>query len=330
MTSWATKNSTEGTLFRSKKYTNFGAITDDLAAGNLEASFILAPLAMVLARTGKVPVKICHLGHRDGTALVVLKDSPYQDFGDLRGKRIAIPHQYSNQRILIERLKDQYGFSGNDVTLLEMPPPEMPAALKAGQFDAYIVGEPFCAKAEMDGFGRVLAFTKDIWPNFISCVLCVTQKAIDTKPDLVRELVQSITASGEWIDSGETRLMAGILPDGAPLPEGRAEGVDYIRIPKDFGSTPRMQAALIASQKQYYSQDPELLKWVLSKPADRVKYTNLNLAEKDFAEIQKYAERLGYFSARPVTPADPFGFADYCDTRFEVSGKRELPLQDPK
>jgi len=55
---------------------------------------------MVLNRKG-VPVKIVHLGHRDGTTFMVRTDSPYQSFADLKGKRIAIPHRYSNQRILV-------------------------------------------------------------------------------------------------------------------------------------------------------------------------------------------------------------------------------------
>ena len=83
-------------------------MVEDIQAGNLDAAFILAPFAMVLAREGSRPVKIVHLGHRDGTCVIVPKDSPYQSFADLRGARIAIPHRYSNQRILIEsrRLDD--------------------------------------------------------------------------------------------------------------------------------------------------------------------------------------------------------------------------------
>ena len=143
-----TEHSESGSAFRSKKYTNFSAIVEDISAGNLKASFILAPLAMVMNRKG-TPVKIVHLGHRDGTTMMVRTDSPYRSFADLKGKRIAIPHRYSNQRILVERMKERFGFGPNDITLLDYPPPEMPAALKTGQIDAYVVGEPFPAKADI-------------------------------------------------------------------------------------------------------------------------------------------------------------------------------------
>ena len=336
ITSWATGHSASGTDFLSKRYTNFPAMVEDVQAGNLDAAFILAPLAMVLAREGSKPVKIVHLGHRDGTALVVRTDSPFRTFEDLKGKRIAIPHRYSNQRILIERLMDGAGMREGDVTLIDFPPPEMPTALKAGLFEAYIVGEPHAAKAELDGFGRVLYLTKDIWPHFISCVLVVTQDLIETRPELVQELVGSIAASGKWIDEGPSdRLMEGIFVEGESELPTRLVGLEDSRsrerilvLEQDAGRSPRVQAARIGGL--FYGQPSELLEYVLSKPPDRVTYTDLSLRREDFEEIQSYAERLGFFAKRPVTAADPFDFEDYCDDRFEQTITKSVPLRgDP-
>lgn len=301
-------------------------MTEDIYAGKLDAAFILAPLAMVMARQDTKPVKIVHLGHRDGTAIVVPTESDYKNFGDLKGTRMAIPHQFANQRILIERLMDDYGFADDDITMIDYPPPEMPAGLREGSFEAYIVGEPFAAKAEVDGFGRVLAFTKDIWPDFISCVLIVTQDLIDTRPELVAELVQGITASGKWLDEGDETLLGGLVSEANAPVEGSREAARTVVVPDDFGRSPRMQAALIAARREYFKQDPELLKFVLTRPVDRVKYTNLEVAREEFTEIQRYAERLGFFSFRPVTPEDPFGFDDYADASFAQSGLWDLPF----
>lgn len=330
VTSWVTRHSEGGAVFQSKRYTNFPSVIEDINAKNLDAAFILAPLAMKVARTGKRPVKIVHLGHRDGTTIIVRTDSPYQTFADLKGKKIAIPSRFSNQRILIQKLIEQFGMKDDDVTLVEYPPPEHPGVLKAGEVDAYIIGEPFAAKAQVDGFGRVLYFTKDVWPNFISCVLVVTQDLIDTKPALVQELVSGIRASGMWIDSGDERLMAGVMTAEQAAAGGLPANDDSnVVIPDGFGRTSRMQAALIAARKEHYNQDPELLKFVLSKPPDRVKYTNLNLVRAELEEIQHYAEKLGYFADRPVTKDDPFTFEDYCDPRFQLGDIRPMPLQAP-
>ncbi len=54
----------------------------------------------------------------------------------------------------------------------------------------------------------------------------------------------------------------------------------------------RMQAAEFAGT-QYYHQDPKLLRFVLSKPPDRVKYTHLSLVRKDFEEIEALGKEAG-------------------------------------
>ncbi len=307
-----TTHSENGSLFRSRKYTEFATISEEFRQGSLKASFILAPLAMSLRRQG-VPIKIVYLGHRDGTTLVVHRDSGIHSIEDLRGRTLAIPHNYSNQRILLMRELDKHGMKPSDVRVIVYPPPEMPSALMQRTIDGYIVGEPFAAKSEIEGFGRVLAFTKDMWPDFISCVLAVREDLIRENPALVQELVDGIAASGRWIDAPGEDLAPGVVREA-----GVSDSTVTV-LPDGWPATHRMQAAAIAARRNYYHQDPELLRFVLSKPPDRVRYTSLVPARRDFEEIQRWAERLGYFE--PSTPEHPFGFEDYCDTTF-AAGRR--------
>jgi NitT/TauT family transport system substrate-binding protein len=309
VTNWVTAHSERGSLFRSKKYTDFATIAEELRQGSLRATFILAPLAMALRRAG-TPIKIVYLGHRDGTTLMVHRDSNIRRFADLKGKTVAIPHNYSNQRILLAREMEKQQMQPGDLNLVVYPPPEMPSALQKRSIDAYIVGEPMAAKAEVDGFGRVLAFTKDIWPNFISCVLVVREDLIREDRPLVQELVDGIAASGQWIDAPGDDLAAGVRRADAEPADDPAAAV----LPGEWGTSHRMQAAAIAARREYFHQDPELLRFVLSKPPDRVRYTDLVPARRDLEEIQRYAEQLNYFE--PAAPGEPFGFDDYCDTTF--------------
>lgn len=310
VTSWITAHSDKGTFFRSKKYTDFATVAEEFQSGKLKASFILAPLAMSLRRSG-LKIKIVHLGHRDGTAIVIPKDSTAKTIADLKGKKIAIPHNFSNQRILLNREMEKFGLAETDFILKTYAPPEMPSALQKNAIDAYCVAEPVVAKSEMEGFGKVMAFTKDIWPNFISCVLVVSEDLVASDRELVQELVSGIAASGKWLDDSGDDLTPGVSKAG--------EGVnpDQVAIlPNDWSSDHRMQAAAIVSRKEYYNQDPKLLKFVLSKTADRVRYTNLVPLRKEFEEIQRYAEKLGYFKVS--SPESPFGFEDYCDPSFAI------------
>lgn len=274
-----TQHSTVGTQFQSQKFTDVPSMKESLIARKLEATFMIAPLAMKLVSDG-VPVKVVYLGHRDGTALVVKHDGPIQAFQDLRGKVVAIPSRFSNQNIFLHRMMKQLGMPFDSMTIKEIPPPEHPSSLAAGAIDAYIIGEPHAAKAELEGYGRVLMQMRDAWPEFISCVLVVRQELIDQRRPLVEELVRGIAASGKWLD------------------EDRLTGAQH-----------RKDAALVASGKAFYNQPTKLLEYVLLKDVTRVSYTNLMPPKKDFDEIMDLAVELGILPRR-------IPFEDYVDTSF--------------
>ncbi len=245
-------------LFDPLKFSGWPELKEAFLSGHTKATFILAPMAIALREQG-IPIKIVYLGHRDGTALMVHKDSGIRSISDLRGKTVAVPNRYSNQRLLIFRALNNAGMSIDEVNLLEMPPPDMPAALYSKSVDAVTSGEPFMGQCELDGYGRVLYLTKDIWPNFISCVLAVHEDEIRDHPARVQKLVDGIASSGMWLE----------------------DGMDN-----------RMAAAQFVS-KRYYNQDPRLLEFVLSKPPDRVTYNNLSLQRANFEEIEKLGIQSG-------------------------------------
>jgi NitT/TauT family transport system substrate-binding protein len=240
------------------RFNAFPEIKESLIAGYLPATFMLAPMAMALREQG-VPIKIVYLGHRDGTALMVHKGSDVLTIRDLRGKRVAVPNRFSNQYLLLLKALGDQGMTLKDVEMVEMPPPDMPASLYSKAVDAITSGEPFMAQTEMDGYGRVLYQAKDIWPNFISCVLVVSQKTIDQHPQWVQQLVDGIAKSGMWLEGGMDHRMA----------------------------------AARAVATGYYNQDPRLLSFVLSKPPDRVRYNKLRLAREDFQQIADLAFKAG-------------------------------------
>jgi NitT/TauT family transport system substrate-binding protein len=258
VTDFATRTSAN-TRFVSQRYTDFPTIVESIKGGRLEASFMIAPLAMKLREQG-MPVKILYLGHRDGSTVIVRKDIPAKDLRDLRGKTFAIPSKYSNQFLVIHKLMDDQGVKPDEIRFVELPPPDMPGALAARAIDAYFVGEPHAAKAELDGSGRVLYYAKDIWPHFISCVLVAHEKLIREHPAVVRDLVRGIAESGEWAE------------------------------------THRLEAAKVASP--YFRQDESLVRFVLTQPPDRVSYRMLTPTDEDLGQIRDMGMKAGILEKR--------------------------------
>jgi NitT/TauT family transport system substrate-binding protein len=274
VTDFINKQISGSSEFEPVRFQGWPELKEAFISGYLPATFILAPLAMRMREDG-VPIKIVYLGHRDGTAMVVNRESQIYRIEDLRGKTIAVPSRFSNQKLLAVKALQDHGVPLDQVKLVEMAPPDMPAALFSKAVDAITSGEPYMGQAEMDGYGRVLYQTKDVWPEFISCVLAVREDAIRNHRDIVQRLVDGIAKSGKWLD----------------------EKMDH-----------RMEAADFVAQ-YYYNQNPRLLRFVLSKPPDRVKYTNLALRRNDFLEIEKLARQTGVLQGK-VT------FDDYTDTSF--------------
>ncbi len=280
VTDFINRQQTGQGIFEPIRFNSWPELKEAYLARHTPATFILAPMAIALREQG-VPIKVVYLGHRDGSAVMVHKDSDIHSMQDLRGKRVAVPNRYSNQRLLIFRALRQAGMTVKDIELVEMPPPDMPAALYSKSVDAVSSGEPFMAQTELDGYGRVLWLTKDVWPNFISCVLAVNEDMIKKDRLAVQQLVDGIAKSGKWLD----------------------QSMDH-----------RMDAAQFVSAN-YYNQNPRLLSFVLSKPPDRVKYTDLMPLKKDFEEI----EQLGRESGILIGKAH---FADYVDPSFASSADR--------
>jgi NitT/TauT family transport system substrate-binding protein len=249
VTDFASRTSTQ-TRFESERFTSWPDVSDAIRAGRLKATFMIAPLAMKLKEQG-LPVKIVYLGHRDGSTVMVRTNDPAKSLKDLKGKSFAVPNLASNQYLVIRKLMEDQGLGENDINFKTMPPPDMPVALQTGAIDAYFVGEPHCAKAEVDGFGRVLYHAKDIWPQFISCVLVVTDDLVKEKPEVVKDLVRGIAESGEWAE------------------------------------THREEAGKVA--QSYFKQPYKYIHHTLTQPPDRVSYRMLTPSDEEMQKIADMA-----------------------------------------
>ena len=90
VTDFSSKTSTTGTRFDSQRFTEFPPIAEALKARQLQATFMIVPLAMKLREQG-VPVKICYLGHRDGSEVIVRKGDPAKSLPRREGQDVRHP-----------------------------------------------------------------------------------------------------------------------------------------------------------------------------------------------------------------------------------------------
>ncbi|WP_229458461.1 ABC transporter substrate-binding protein [Massilia glaciei] len=257
------------------KYGGWPELKESLMTGRVQAAYMLAPLVMDLT-DHRIGLKIVALGHRSGAVIMVRTDSPYRSFRQLKGKVIAIPSRFAVDYLFLRKMLAREGMGIKDVEILEMPPPDMPAALYAKAVDAYCTGEPFGAAAQRAGYARPLKMTRDEWRNYICCVLTVRTELIRDNRPMVQDLVNHVQSAGNWLDAGAAN---------------------------------RSKAVAIASARKYFNQDPKTLEFVMSNPADRVTYGDLRMLRPEFDDLMRLSIEAG-------TLKRPVAFDSYVDTSF--------------
>jgi NitT/TauT family transport system substrate-binding protein len=261
--------------FEYSKYNGWPEIKESLMAGRIQAGYMLAPLVMDLADRG-IPLKIVSLGHRSGAVIMVRNDSPYQHFRQLTGKRVAVPSRFAVDFLFLRRMLAQENMRVDDIEIVEMAPPDMPAALYANAVDAYCTGEPFGAAAQSAGYAHPLRMTRDEWPRYICCVLTVREELIKENPAMVQDLVNHVLGAGHWLDEGPAN---------------------------------REKAVQIASGQSYFNQDPKIIRFVMQNPSDRVTYGDLRMIRSEFDELMQLSMDAG-------TINHPVAYEKYVDEQF--------------
>lgn len=264
--------------FEFSKYSGWPELKESLMTGRIKAAYMLAPLIMDLAESA-IPVKVVSLGHRSGAVIMVRTDSPYKKFKDLSGKRVAIPSRFAVDYLFLRKMLAKEGMTIKDVEVIEMAPPDMPAALYAKAVDAYATGEPFGAAAQRAGYARPLSMTRDEWPNYICCVLTVRDELVKENRPLVQQLVNYVQAAGTWLDT---------------TPANRTKAVQ------------------IAAGPKFFNQDPNVLQYVMDNPSDRVTYGDLRLIRSEFEELMQISMDAGTIKRRAP-------YENYVDESFVKS-----------
>ena len=249
-------------------------------AGRIQAAYMLAPLVMDLADK-KIPVKIVSLGHRSGAVIMVRSDSSHQRFKDLAGKRIAIPSRFAVDYLFLRKMLAREGMTPKQVQIVEMAPPDMPAALYAKAVDAYCTGEPFGAAAQRAGYARALRMTRDEWRNYICCVLTVREELIRSNRPLVQDLVNHVLGAGQWLDQKQDN---------------------------------RNKAVAIAAGRKFFNQDPNIIRFVMENPVDRVTYGDLRMIRAEFDDLMQLSVEAGTIKA-------PIAYEKYIDESFTQAAR---------
>jgi NitT/TauT family transport system substrate-binding protein len=132
---------------------------------------------------------------RDSTALLVKGNSSITTASGFNGKTIAVNAVGGIVQLAAEASIDLAGGDSRSVKFVEIPFPQMVAAVQGGQVDGAVEAEPYVALGKDSGLRSVLSVTSKTMAG-VPTVVYVTSKAYAAAhPDIVRAFAASLVAA---------------------------------------------------------------------------------------------------------------------------------------
>jgi NitT/TauT family transport system substrate-binding protein len=163
-------------------------------------------VSLMLAQSKNVPIKVVANGNnatadpkKDFSGLVV-KDPAIKTAKDLEGKTVATNTLKNIVDTSVKQLVRQAGGDPAKVKFVEVPFPDMAAALDGGRVQAIFVVEPFLASATAKGWTTIGSFAAVTPEQTISTYFTSTQ-LIQTKGDLVTRFTEAMKESLAYADA---------------------------------------------------------------------------------------------------------------------------------
>lgn len=230
---------------------SWAQIVEAFISGQVNVVHLLSPIT-VWARFGsKAPAKVVAWNHMAGSGLTVLPE--INSVKELGGKTVAIPFWYSIHNVVLQALLKENGLTpvtkrtgapaANEVNLVIMAPSDMVPALATKQVAGYIVAEPFNAAAELQGIGKVLRFTGDVWKDHACCVVFMHERDLNERPEWSQKVVNAMVKAQVWTRAHRAETALLLSKDGPNKYTPHTEAV----LSKVLAPAPDDVAAYVAS-----------------------------------------------------------------------------------
>jgi len=187
-------------------YSNGVNEMDGFASNAINVGYLGAAPATFKRIRANITITIVATANAEGSAIVADIDSEIISVSQLAGKEVAIPNFDTVQDVLLRIALSRYGLNytsladGNPVA--PIAPATMPDRLNTHEFDAFVAWEPWSAAAVVNGYGRVIMNSSQIWSGHPCCVLAMRQDFISKNLDLVKKIVKAhIDATRYILDS---------------------------------------------------------------------------------------------------------------------------------
>jgi ABC-type nitrate/sulfonate/bicarbonate transport system substrate-binding protein len=156
---------------------------------------------------------------QDFSALMVAPDSTVSDISQLEGQRIAVNTLRNINDIVLGAMLEEAGLSYDSVDFVEVPFPDMAAAVDNGDVAAALLIEPFVTLAEDGGLKIIGRPYSALKPGLQIGTYVVTEQFAQENPELVEAFQECVQAAAESIREDPDAFRAALPEIGDLAPE---------------------------------------------------------------------------------------------------------------
>ncbi len=265
----------------------FGVVTVDekvFQSGPPEMQAMLAD-ALDIAYVGTAPpitaisqgldAKIVAAVNINGSDLVLRPDTAYSGPMSLEGLSIGTFPPGSIQDIVMKKWLEDNGVDISKVKIHGMGPGDAVTAIEARKIDGVFLPHPSPAQISLDGKGRTVVQSGEMWANHACCSLLISGKLLREQPALAEQIIKTHIKATEYVNAH---------PDEAAQIYARKTGQDLAMVEESIrtwdGKWVSDPAIQVPSTVEYAKIDQQL------------GYINKTLSEDDLFDTNFYAKAL--------------------------------------
>lgn len=247
------------------------AIVPSVVSGEMDFGFSNVT-SLIVARSQGLPLQIIANANNstgvqgeDFADVLVREDSDIQDAADLQGRTVGVNTLNNISDTTIRAAIEAQGGNPDDVEFVEVPLPDMPAALDRGEVDAIGSIEPFRTIAMQNGARSAVSNYAFPIENLTVAVYFTTEDVLAQDPEMVESFQAAIERSLEFAQENPDEVRA-VLPSYTQLDE---ELIDQLVLPPCRTGVNRESVQELADPALHQLSSRRRPTWTGCCPSDR-------------------------------------------------------------